>query len=236
MKKIFVTVLITCLTLSAWAVDLPNRGFGFQIGWAQPILRLNDPSTGYPKDSLVNVAKLNGFKIGLLYDESYIAGFGSKIGFNYTMAGGHTQWEKKNISFSTRSQTYYQQIELFVDWQYKFEIAKETYLTLYSGPTLQCGLMLNRIVYTRNDATDEVISDSHSAYKTDVHNEQLRRLNVTWGVGAEFQYQRYYLRGGYDFGLTNPYKNRQFENSDRYTRGRFDQWEIKVGMFIWYEE
>ena len=31
----------------------------------------------------------------------------------------------------------YQELEVFVDWQYKFEIAKETYLILTTGPTIR---------------------------------------------------------------------------------------------------
>ena len=234
-------MLTVCLALSAMATDMPKQGLGIQIGWAQPILRLNSPSQDYPKDSLVNTVQLNGLKFGLIYDASYIAGFGSSMGINYTFAGGHTDWQKKNLSFSSRTQTLYQQIEVFVDWQYKFEVAKETYLTLYTGPTIQCGLLLNMNVFERNDLTDEITSDSYSAYNTDLTNEHLKRLNVTWGLGASFQYQRYFLRGGYDFGLINPYANSQFVNAlgqtyDRYTRGRFDEWSIKVGMYFWYED
>jgi len=60
-------------------------------------------------------------------------------------------------------------------------------------------------------------------------------LNITWGVGAGFQYRRYFLRGGYDFGLLNPYKYTDFE-SGTHTHGRLDQWEIKIGMYLWYED
>mgnify|MGYP003456251769 FL=1 len=60
----------------------------------------------------------------------------------------------------------------------------------------------------------------------------LSRLNVTWGVGAGLQYKRYFLRGGYDFGLINPYKSDMFDGFDIYTRGRFDQWQIKLGMYL----
>ena len=63
----------------------------------------------------------------------------------------------------------------------------------------------------------------------------LSRLNVTWGVGAGLQYKRYFLRGGYDFGLLVPYKKADFSN-ERHTRGRLDQWSIKVGMYLWYDE
>ena len=92
MKKVLLTLFVALVAVSAGAVDLPHQGLGIQIGWAQPILRLNDPSTSFPKDSMVNVTKLNGVKIGLTYDASYIAGFGSSMGINYTMAGGHTAW------------------------------------------------------------------------------------------------------------------------------------------------
>lgn len=251
MKKIFATLMIACLTAGAWAADMPGQGFGFQIGWAQPILRLNSSSALYPKDSLVNVTKLNGLKVGLVYDVSYIKGFGSTVGINYTFAAGHSNWVTTGITNypRTRTQTFYQELELFVDWQYKFEVAKETYLMLYTGPTLQCGLIYDeravtemqnfsgdivRTVsstnrYTRNDA-DNVLS-----------NNDLTRLNITWGVGAGFQFKKYFIRGGYDFGLINPYANKQFvtltgSTSDRYTRGRLDQWSIKIGMYIWYED
>ena len=247
MKKIFATLLIACLAVSAWAVEEPKNGLGIHIGWAQPILRLNDPSSIYPKDSLVNVTKLNGFKIGLVYDESYWAGFGSSMGINYTMAGGHTNWAKSGTISEyprSRTNTMYHEVEVFVDWQYKFELAKETYLMLYSGPTVQCGIAFNTTKVTETQDIYGTVTPSYdisNRYTTKEANESLTRLNVTWGVGAGFQYQRYFIRGGYDFGLITPYKNKQFETvtggtSDRYTRGRLDQWSIKIGMYLWYGE
>jgi hypothetical protein len=58
-------------------------------------------------------------------------------------------------------------------------------------------------------------------------------------LGAGFQYDRYFLRGGYDFGLINPYKaSHHFDYTETNggnprTRGRFDQWQIKLGMYLW---
>ena len=75
----------------------------------------------------------------------------------------------------------------------------------------------------------------YDGYKNDVPDQTFRHLNITWGLGAGFQYKRYFLRGGYDFGLLNPYKNTDFENGI-HTRGRLDQWEIKIGMYLWYAE
>ncbi len=240
MKKSLVTLMMVVLATSAFAVDLPKQGFGFQIGWAQPILRLNSPTS---KDTLANTVKLQGFKVGIVYDASYVAGFGSSIGLNYTFGMANSGWSSK-YSFNdypkTRSLIMYHQLELFVDWQYKFEVAKETYLMLYTGPTLQYGIGFNmrQDTQTEDYITDEVTKtagDWHSAYKTDANDERLSRLNVTWGVGAGFQYKRYFLRGGYDFGLINPYKNADFTNG-RHTKGRMDQWNIRLGVYLWYHE
>ena len=223
MKKIFVSMMFVCLALSASAAELSKQGLGFQIGWAQPILRLNDPSLYTPADSLMNVTKLNGLKVGVTYDATYIAGFGSSMGINYT-----------------RTLTRYHELEVFVDWQYKFEIAKETHLIVYTGPTIQCGLAYNENQYTETPIWDSSISTTINRYDRFAQHDgepdrDLKRVNVTWGIGAGFQYQRYFVRGGYDFGLINPYDNQKFTSSltDRYTRGRLDQWSIKVGMYLW---
>lgn len=236
MKRYILIFVAAVLAAGAWAADVPKQGFGFQIGWAQPIVRLNNPSIAYPKDSLVNVAKLNGFKVGVVYDASYIAGFGSSMGINYTFGAHTSDWSSVGLYDYPRKRQMitYHELELFVDWQYKFEVAKETYLMLYTGPTIQCGIGLDMRVDKQNDYNTDVRMERYSAYTTDKNDEALKRLNVTWGVGAGFQYKRYFLRGGYDFGLINPYKNADFTN-ERHTRGRLDQWSIKLGAYIWYE-
>lgn len=245
MKKVFLTLVGAVMALSVWAVDIPKQGFGFQIGYAQPIMRLNDYSNPTSaKDSLGNMTVLNGLKVGLVYDASYIAGFGSTMGINYTFAGGHTPWTYKDLSHMQRTATRYHAVEIFVDWQYKYEVAKESYLMVYTGPSIQCGLAMRTIESVRNEVTDEVISETYNRYQISEDPESDRdylRLNVTWGLGAGFQYKRYFIRGGYDFGLVNPYRNRQFVHTNGsgdnlYTRGRFDQWSIKLGVYLWYHE
>lgn len=247
MKKLLVTVLFTGIVFSAAAAELPGQGFGVQIGWAQPILRLNNPHPSFPKDSLMNVTKLNGFKVGVVYDASFIAGFGSSIGINYTFGASSTPWTPVgNISEYPRSRTttLYHEMEVFVDWQYKFELAKETYLILYTGPSLQCGIAFterNTIQSQFIDGSVNSVTNDYDRYGEQRANEDIKRINVTWGVGAGFQYQQYFLRGGYDFGIINPYKGMKFEDLtgneyDRYTRGRLDQWSIKIGMYIWYKD
>lgn len=234
MKKIIVMIMLLCsMTVIARAEG--KQYLGVQVGFAQPISRLNNPNSVNIKELKSNV--YNGFKIGAVYDATILKGFGYTMGLNYTFGASNTEW-KNNNSVSTaqsREKTQLHQLELVVDWQYKFEIAQDTWVILYSGPSMHCGLSFHESTYHRegpNYPEQKHSTDNKNLY-TDETLYPLKRLNVTWGIGAGFQYERYFLRGGYDFGIINPYQSLMFEGRDIYTRGRFDQWQIKLGIYLW---
>ena len=175
------------------------------------------------------------------------------IGANYTFGTYSSGWKQKYENQiadfpKIQEKDYYHQLELFVDWQYKFQIAGDTYILLYTGPTIQCQLSLTERVYERTSTGDhERPQINHFDYDDANMHQDYKRINVTWGLGAGFQYDRYYIRGGYDFGLINPFKINDFnevfgdiygENHDsgRPTRGRIDQWSIKIGVFFWQSD
>ena len=225
--------VITMAVMTVMAEDY----LGVQVGYARSITRLNTVASGKTLDP----TGYDGLKVGLVYDATIIKGFGVSIGLNYTFGANSTPWVKKGSSQRTdypqvSSNGLYHQLEIPVDWQYKFEIAKRTWLMLYTGPTLQCGLSFTKKNYINNgkDVQQDVANPTDDIYsEEDMKDNTLKRLNVTWGIGAGFQYERYFLRGGYDFGLINPYKSQLFAGKDIYTHGRFDQWQIKLGMYLW---
>ena len=243
MKKIFVIVCMCMAVATAAVAQSLSQGLGIQIGFAEPIVRLNSPDPNMPKDSLVNKTIMNGMKVGLVYDGAIIKGFGATVGINYTFAAGYTNWTTPNVMqqlTKQRTKTTYNQVELFVDWQYKFEIAKETYIILYTGPSIQCAVEMSKRVFVKNEGTGEVSNNGKVScfdYTDAEMAHDYQRMNVTWGVGAGFQYERYFLRGGYDFGLMNPYKVGNYNEMnyplDRRTRGRLDQWNIRLGIYLW---
>ena len=226
-----------CLMVASATVAFGQNYFGFHVGYAQSVTRLNAPVVG--EETELNPTVYNGMKLGVVYDATFAKGFGMSMGLNYTMGSNLTDWTQKNNGIlypQVRSRGWYHQLEIPVDWQYKFQIAKDTWLMLYTGPTLQCGLSLQKKNYVNDGKTVEMTAKNptHNLYDAeDTGVFALKRLNVTWGVGAGFQYERYFLRGGYDFGIINPYKVDSFTGQDIYTRGRFDQWQIKVGMYLW---
>ena len=232
--------LTLILFLCASAMMLSAQDYlGVQFGYARPITRLNSVAS----KTTLDVTAYNGLKVGLVYDATIIKGFGVTMGLNYTFGANATDWMNKVNNQPTehpkiRSKAQYHQLEIPIDWQYKFKIAQETWIILYSGPTLQCGLSLTSNKFETDKygkIKDDVISSDF--YLIEDKNIALKRINVTWGLGAGFQYDRYFLRGGYDFGLINPYKAYQFDQEvdegNPRTRGRFDQWQIKVGMYLW---
>lgn len=207
---------------------------GVQIGYANPITRLNVADN---KNTL-SPTSYHGMKIGFVYDATLWKGLGVSMGLNYTFGAKVTDWTQKvstqqGLYPQVRSRGQYHQLEIPVDWQYKFEIAQNTWIILYTGPTLHCGLALNDKWYIRlNKDSESILKEENLYSEQDMADYALKRLNVTWGIGAGFQYEKYFLRGGYDFGIINPYKAQSFNNGI-YTRGRFDQWQIKLGMYLW---
>lgn len=236
MKRVFLTFAILTTLLTVQAQDY----LGIQLGYARPITRLNAPIMN--TDKAFNASAYNGLKVGLVYDATIVKGFGVTMGLNYTFAANKTD-KVSATSVGLYPQLFsrgqYHQIEIPIDWQYKFEIAKRTWLLLYTGPTLQCGLAFNQKGYLFDGKQELPDTQGNKSFysQEDMNDYALKRLNVTWGVGAGFQYERYFLRGGYDFGLINPYKAYQFtemvNDGNPRTRGRFDQWQIKLGIYFW---
>ena len=229
MKKLATLMCAIMFVIAAQA----NNYFGIQVGFSQSVTRLN---TAGQKE--LSPSMYNGLKVGVVYDATIIKGFGVTMGLNYTFGANATDWAKKVSSQPGNypqvcSRGQYHQIELPVDWQYKFEIAQRTWVMLYTGPTLQCGLAFKDKWYINDGKNVNFTHEENRYSEQDKKDYALKRLNVTWGIGAGFQYERYFLRGGYDFGLINPYKAQSFEGQDIYTRGRFDQWQIKLGMYLW---
>ena len=244
-KKVFLVLLLGTMVMSAKAQE-GTSGIGLQFGFAQSIYRLNSWDKDVDPNELQNTM-LNGLKAGIVWDATYIKGFGSMMGLNYTFGTHTSAWKSVNSEFiypQEKTRNTYHQLELFVDWQYKFEIAGNTYVIVYTGPTIQCQLALTNTTFRKElDGTESSTSISRFDYDDDKMHQDYKRLNVTWGVGAGFQYDRFYIRGGYDFGLINPYKINDFsevfgniygENHDsgRRTRGRIDQWHITLGFYF----
>lgn len=237
MKKTIFTLALLFSAITVFAQE-SSCAVGLQLGFSQNIYRCNQPG-----NDALSKTNLNGFKVGAVFEGTIIKGFGAYIALNYSYGGGSTKWAKlpnqESIYPQYRSRYDLHAIELACDWQYKFAIAQNTYIILYTGPSIQCNLSLHETEWEKTfegetkGKTIQVIGDRNSEDLAKTY----KRINACWGVGAGFQYDRYYIRGGYDFGLVNPFVIKNFNeisgNEPLLTRGRQDQWAIKLGLYLW---
>jgi len=238
MKKYFFAVLMLLFTISTFAQE-GTSNLGVTLGFEESVERYRATSS----DTKLSKGVTDGLKVGLIYETSLVKGFGVAMGLNYGFGADVNDFEAKISgmgAYKEKVDHYYHYLEIPVDWQYKFTIAKQTYLTLYTGPTLQVGLANS--YRTRTKLGDTLIDDVRTdVYKIDDdHDGKLdyNRVNVTWGIGLGFQYKQYFIRGGYDMGIMPLYHDRFYNISSDETsgwnrKGRLDQWQIKLGVYFW---
>lgn len=240
MKKIIIAAILL-LSVSALYAQEGVTSFGFVAGFVEPVqyYRANKVPDKLTRDAT------DGFKIGFRFETGIIKGFGVAMELNYGFGADVNSYVAvvgQSTLFKEKRDHYYHYLELPVDWQYKFMIAKQTYLSVYTGPTLQCGLV--NYYDVKQKLGDDIINKERiDVYKIDEDekydpylNLDYNRVNVTWGVGVGFQYKRYFIRGGYDFGIMPCYHDTYYNESatDGWNRrGRLDQWQIKLGIYLW---
>ena len=238
MKKLFLSAILLVFASALFAQD-GGMDLGFNIGFAEPVM--------YYRAS-ASAAKLtrqatDGIKLGVTYQTTLIKGFGVSSSLNYTHSTHVGAWtiNPSSAAIKTKEDHNFHQLEIPVDWQYRFLIAKQTYVALYTGPTLQIGLANT---YRYRTMLGDKIQDDYKVdvYKIDEDHDGIpdyNRLNVTWGVGASFQYKQYFIRGGYDFGIMSVYRDPYYNTSSESgwnRKGRLDQWQIKLGIYFWQFE
>lgn len=229
-KSFFLTAsLLLLLPFCAIAQD---QHLGIEIGYNRPVLR---ESVSWDGGKLTT--PFNGARVGLMYEATLIKGFGVRLGVEYDISSRTGKWQNAS-SFTTypqtRKQLRMQNIGIPVEWQYKFQIAKETYLVLYTGPTFAYHLQLSGITMQKS-YDQKVTNQSVSLVRQDVDNDDVydySQFNLQWGMGAAFQFQNYYVRGGYDFGIINAYRDRYNNLTDAATKARCDGWHITAGIYF----
>lgn len=236
MKRItlfFVAVLLAAMSMTASA-EGERQHLGFEIGFTRPLLR---EATTSSANKLSNIVSMNGMKLGFVYDATMYKGLGANIGVYYNVANSYTKWED-GVGLTkypqTRQQYLAHSIEIPVALEYKFKIADETYLIIYTGPSFEYSFSLRQSSYSKT-FDQKVTRVDKNYYELDGDGDGKKdysQFNTKWGVGGGFQYQNYYLRGGYDFGIMSVYAD-GYDNVRSFNRhGRFDGWSIRLGIYF----
>ena len=185
MKKIFSIVLAASLMLigtQAFAQMSVNAGY------------LN--STLKTRNTSDNA---NGAYAGVSFNIPIAGGLAVAPGVYYSML---TSKETASLGtiFSGSGTFMEHAVNVPVYVNYGIDLARDTKVFLFGGPTLQYGLA-STVKYDANVAGVSG-STTHNNYK----NENFNRMNVYLGGGMGFQVSALQITVGYDYGMMNQYK------------------------------
>ena len=194
MKKILTTLLAATLMLlgtQAFAQVSVNAGY------------LN--STLKTKNTSDNA---NGAYAGVSFNVPLAGGLAIAPGVYYSMI---TSKETASIgSIISGSGTFTEHaINVPVYLNYGIDLARDTKVFLFGGPTLQYGLASN----VKYDANVAGISGSNTVSNYD--SENFNRMNVYLGGGLGFLVGAFQITVGYDYGMLNQYKGDNAINCHR---------------------
>ena len=223
MKKI---ILFVCL---GFIVFQTNAQIGFQLGFNQSISR---NKIGSDADFEKEPAR-NGFKVGVLYEQNFKYGLGLYYALNYSFLTDQTKW--KMLGNSGRLQQI-SNMEHYLDvpihFQYKLQLAKDTYMMAYLGPTFTLGLVADEKISTKYiQETFPSTTETHNRYKMDADTDSFDdygRFDVKASIGIGFQFRNIQLKGGYDFGLLNQYIDTYNNKESKPWFDYRDEWNIRL--------
>ena len=185
MKKIFSILLAASLMLlgtQAFAQMSVNGGY------LNSTLKTNNSSDN-----------ANGAYAGISFNVPVAGGLAIAPGIYYSML---TSKETASLgSIISGSGTFMEHaINVPVYLNYGIELARDTKVFLFGGPTLQYGLA-STVKYDAN-----VAGISGSTTHNNYDNESFNRMNVYLGGGLGFQVSAIQIHVGYDYGMMNQYK------------------------------
>ena len=188
MKKIFSIVLAASLMLlgtQAFAQMSVNAGY------------LNSTlKTGNTSDNA------NGAYAGVSFNIPLAGGLGIAPGVYYSMIGSKSGDAASifgvNISGSSTFMEHAINVPVYLN--YGYELARDTKIFVFGGPTVQYGLAST----VKYDGSVGTASGSRTYSNYD--NENFNRMNVYLGGGMGFQISALQITVGYDYGMMNQYK------------------------------
>lgn len=160
---------------------------------------------------------LHGARLGATFDFRLPLHFSIQTGLLYTITYGVTDqrwpWTDKSAMQAEKIRHGILEHDLTIPVRafYAIPLWKKLSMFFYVGPQLQIGLAEKDYIKTElTDATRawlEANGRSTSSYDRLAAGE-LYRTNIQLGVGGGFEWDRYRIQAGYDFGLNNRVKNK----------------------------
>lgn len=175
---------------------------------------------------------LHGFRVGGTIDFLLPYKFSVQTGVLYTFTYGTTvqRWGQmsaedftspdppvtgKVYSGDITHRLAEHQLTIPVNVYYNIPLWKQLNMFFFSGPQLQIGMALkddmDADITTATKQWFDQIGQPYEPYDR-YGTKELFRTTIQWGIGGGFEWDRYRLQAGYDFGLNNQVRARKTNN------------------------
>ena len=188
MKKLFATLLVAAFAL------IGTQAYA-QLGVNAGYLNSNLTTSG---SKPVNY---NGFYAGVTYRIPIVAGLSVAPGVYYSLLSTSKSDGVSFLGFTQSGTSTHTEhgLNAAINLDYGFQIARDTRVFLFAGPTFQYGLS-SQSKYT----AEGVVSGTTKADWYE--NGNYGRFNIFLGGGAGVEVAGIQITVGYDYGLMNLYK------------------------------
>lgn len=181
-----------------------------EAGYVQDWQNSNTETTTYPD------TYLHGAKLGFTVDFNLPYHLSVQTGLAYSFSANKNDQHWRTVSKENNQPEYLEHflmkhtVTLPVHAVYEQKLWKELAMFFYTGPNFQVGIL------QQDKITPEVSAETLAwLQQTGVPTEsydryssgELSRFNMQWSLGGGFQWAKYRVQAGYDFGLTNIVKN-----------------------------
>ena len=154
---------------------------------------------------------LHGVRVGGTVTFQLPMHFSLQTGLLYTLVYGKNEQHWRSVDAPSVQTEYIthrvleHNLTVPVRAYYTIKLWKQLNLFFYTGPQLHIGLAQNDYMVNHLSTGTEawLASQNIPTAPYDRFSDELVRANIQWGLGGGFEWDRYRLQSGYDFGLNN---------------------------------
>lgn len=202
MKKTIKLALVAILVTVGAATA--NAQLGVQAGYVNSTMKAENKTIS---DLIYGSGNFNGFEVGLTYNMPIQGGFALQYGLLYTNLFKNSEI----LTVETKRSASYLNIPFRIAYGLDLGGAK---VFAYGGPNFAIGLTgKNKVGNADLNWYKEVDGDE---------SDPVKRFDILLGAGLGVQFSNFIVKGGYDWGLLNPY------GTDNYKINR-NQFNISLG-------
>ncbi|MCL1868126.1 MAG: PorT family protein [Paludibacter sp.] len=177
--------------------------FSYEVGYANQLR----------KGKTLATLNIDGLRMGVFFKYNFTNHVFGQTGLFYEYLH-YNNTQRYAGAANYRQSTSANQLNLPITAGYEVPLFAKIKFFAYGGPTFRLGLSESLLTATTLPTDSAGRADmiawlkSYGLYRADgfanmYKDEQLARLSILLSVGGGFEWNRFYLKSGYDYGLTN---------------------------------